>query len=42
VIGDDKYSGSLTERYINFSLGTVIPIVLLVVFLSTVNQIYLG
>ena len=42
VIGDDKYSGSLTERYINLSLGTVIPIVLLVVFLSTVNQVYLG
>jgi len=42
VVGDDKYSGSMTERYINFSLGTVIPIVLLVVFLSTVNQIYLG
>jgi NSS family neurotransmitter:Na+ symporter len=40
-IGDDKYAGSLLERYINFSLGTVIPVVLLLVFISTVNQIYL-
>jgi hypothetical protein len=32
----------LTERYINFSLGTVIPLVLLAVFLSTVKQIYFG
>jgi len=41
VIGDDSYSGSLVEKYINFSLGTVIPAVLLIVFISTVNQIYL-
>ncbi len=42
VVGDESYSGSLLEKYINFSLGTVIPVVLLVVFLSTVNQIYFG
>jgi NSS family neurotransmitter:Na+ symporter len=39
--GDPAYEGSLLQKYINFSLGTVIPAVLLVVFLSTVYQIYL-
>ena len=39
--GDSAYEGSLLQKYINFSLGTVIPVVLLVVFLSTVYQIYL-
>jgi len=42
VVGDNSYAGSWLEKYINFSLGTVIPVVLLVVFLSTVNQIYLS
>ena len=40
-VGDPKYRGSWLHRYVDFSLGTVIPVVLLVVFLSTVNQIYL-
>ncbi len=40
VIGDPTYEGSLLEKYINFALGTVIPVVLLVVFISTVSQIY--
>lgn len=40
VIGDSTYEGSLIEKYINFALGTVIPVVLLVVFISTVSQIY--
>jgi neurotransmitter:Na+ symporter, NSS family len=40
VIGDDKFHGSLLEKYMNFSLGTVIPAVLLIVFISTVSQIY--
>jgi len=39
--GDPDYEGSLLQKYINFSLGTVIPVVLLAVFLSTVYQIYL-
>jgi len=39
-IGDDSYSGSFLEKYINFSLGTIIPAVLLIVFISTVSQIY--
>jgi len=39
--GDPAYEGSLLQKYINFSLGTVIPAVLLVVFISTVYQIYL-
>ncbi len=39
--GDPNYRGSWLHRYIDFALGAVIPLVLLVVFLSTVNQIYL-
>ena len=39
--GDPDYEGSLLQKYINLSLGTIIPVVLLVVFLSTVYQIYL-
>ena len=38
--GDRSYVGSSLEKYINFSLGTIIPFVLLLVFVSTVFQIY--
>ncbi|NIB44615.1 sodium-dependent transporter [Pseudomaricurvus alkylphenolicus] len=34
--GDPEYKGSLAERYINFSLGTFIPVILLFVFINTV------
>ncbi|TFH67700.1 sodium-dependent transporter [Gammaproteobacteria bacterium LSUCC0057] len=40
VIGDDRYQGSLLQRYMNFALGTVIPAVLFAVFVSTVLHIY--
>lgn len=40
VTGDPGFDGSLLEKYMNFSLGTVIPAVLLIVFISTVSQIY--
>jgi len=36
AVGDNKYSGSFTEKYINFSLSTFIPVILLAVFLNTV------
>jgi len=39
--GDPNYVGSRLEKYINFSLGTFIPFVLLLVFISTVFQIYI-
>lgn len=42
AVGDEKYAGSLLQKYINLSLGTIIPLVLLAVFISTVNQIYFG
>ena len=41
-IGNDKYEGSWTQKYINFSLGTFIPVVLLAIFLNTVAQVYFG
>lgn len=39
--GDPAYEGSFLQKYINFSLGTIIPVVLLVIFISTVYHIYL-
>ncbi|MFN3162728.1 MAG: sodium-dependent transporter [Pseudohongiellaceae bacterium] len=39
-LGDSAFSGSRLEKYLSFSLGTVIPAVLLIVFISTVSQIY--
>lgn len=34
--GDSDYRGSLTQRYVNFSLSTFIPLILLFVFVNTV------
>ena len=36
--GDEHYAGSLMERYVNFSLRTFIPVVLMFVFLNSVAQ----
>lgn len=38
--GDENYQGSFLEKYINFSLGTVIPVILFLVFLNTVALKY--
>ncbi len=38
--GDEHYSGTWMERYVNFSLRTFIPVVLLFVFLNSVAQKY--
>ena len=35
-VGDDSFEGSLMQKYVNFSLGTFIPVILLVIFLNTV------
>ena len=40
AVGDPDYRGSRLHRYVDFSLRAIIPAVLLVVFLSTVYQIY--
>lgn len=37
-IGNPQYKNSITERYINFSLTTFIPLILLVIFINTVSQ----
>ncbi|MDO6464344.1 sodium-dependent transporter [Pseudoalteromonas carrageenovora] len=34
--GSPKYAGSFTEKYVNFSLSTFIPVILLVIFINTV------
>ncbi len=36
VEGDQKFDGSFTQKYLNGALGTVIPFVLLLVFINTV------
>jgi NSS family neurotransmitter:Na+ symporter len=35
-IGNKDYKGSWVERYINFSLGTFIPFIVLLIFINTV------
>ncbi len=37
-IGNTGYKNSLVEKYINFSLGTFIPVIILLVFINTVAQ----
>ena len=41
-VGDDGFNGSFTQKYINFSLGTFIPVILLLVFLNTVCIKFFG
>jgi|GEM_PF-30626 len=40
--GDASYKGSWVERYVNFSLSTFIPVILLLIFLNTVATKYFG
>ena len=37
-VGNDSYIGSWVEKYINFSLGTFIPAIVLAIFINTVAQ----
>lgn len=37
-LGNDRYRGSWVEKYVNFSLGTFIPVLLLLIFCNTVAQ----
>lgn len=41
-IGDSSFSQSLIKKYLNVMIGTVIPVVLLLVFINTVALIYFG
>lgn len=34
--GSDSYSGSWVEKYVNFSLGTFVPVIVLFIFINTV------
>ena len=38
--GDENYRGSFLEKYINLSLGTIIPVILFLVFINTVALKY--
>jgi NSS family neurotransmitter:Na+ symporter len=40
--GDPAYQGSWLERYLDISLGSLIPLILLLVFANTVAQKYFG
>ncbi len=42
AVGDKQFEGSFTQKYINGSLGTVIPLVLLLVFINTVFIKFFG
>lgn len=41
-IGDENFEGSFTQKYVNGALGTVIPLVLLLVFINTVFIKFFG
>jgi len=38
AIGNENYKGSWAEKYINFSLGTFIPLIVFSIFINTVAQ----
>jgi NSS family neurotransmitter:Na+ symporter len=40
--GAPKFKGSILERYVNLSLGTFIPVILLIIFVNTVALKYFG
>lgn len=40
--GAPEFKDSLFERYVNFSLGTFIPVILLIIFVNTVALKYFG
>lgn len=40
--GNDAFAGSLLQKYVNFSLGTFIPLILTVIFVNTVSTIFFG
>ncbi|MEH6582399.1 MAG: sodium-dependent transporter [Halioglobus sp.] len=41
-VGNDSYRNSWAEKYVNFSLSTFIPVLLLLVFANTVAHKYFG
>ncbi len=41
-VGDDNFEGSFTQKYVNLSVGTFIPVVLLLVFINTVALKFFG
>jgi len=42
ALGNANYKGSWVEKYINFSLGTFIPLIILSIFINTVAQKFFG
>ena len=38
ALGNANYKGSWVEKYINFSLGTFIPVIVLGIFINTIAQ----
>ncbi|MFD1215665.1 MULTISPECIES: sodium-dependent transporter [Microbulbifer] len=40
--GDSGFAGTLSQKYVNFSLGTFIPFILLIIFINTVALKFFG
>ena len=40
--GNSTFAGSLLQKYVNFSLGTFIPLILAVIFINTVSTVFFG
>ncbi|WP_286233646.1 sodium-dependent transporter [Thalassotalea sediminis] len=41
-IGNENYAGSWVEKYVNFSLGTFVPVIVLFIFINTVITKFWG
>ncbi len=40
--GDSGFAGSFSQKYVNFALGTFIPVILLLIFINTVALKFFG
>ena len=40
--GNNSFAGSVLQKYVNFSLGTFIPLILAIIFVNTVSTIFFG
>ncbi|WP_286271308.1 sodium-dependent transporter [Thalassotalea hakodatensis] len=41
-VGNDNYAGSWVEKYVNFSLGTFVPVIVFFIFINTVITKFWG
>jgi NSS family neurotransmitter:Na+ symporter len=40
--GNENFGKSMLAKYVDFSLGTFIPVIIFIIFINTVAKIYFG